>query len=78
MSDPLDEPYDPLEWWPNCAIPDCGNKVCTWGSDCYCAPHAAELVGPDEMIRRWDATHDEPWPHPGVFPSPRRGTGEPG
>lgn len=56
-----------LDAWPNCSIPDCEHKVCTWATDCYCAPHSLELLGPEEMIVRWNRTHpdlpwDKPWP----------------
>lgn len=50
--------------WPNCSTPDCENKVCVWATATLCAPCSLSLVGPDEMIRRWNATHDEPWDMP--------------
>jgi len=48
--------------WQTCRIPDCGYKVCDWATDFYCAPHSLELLGPDEMTRRYNDTHpDTPW-----------------
>lgn len=50
-----------LDTWPNCAIPDCQHKCCTWSGTLYCFPHAEELIGRAEIIRRFDATHEFPW-----------------
>lgn len=57
------DPTDPhaLDDWPNCSIPDCENKVCTWATATLCFPHSEELIGRDEMIRRYDATHERTW-----------------
>lgn len=61
MADDLDRllaDYDPMPDWPNCETFDCGNKVCTWGHQTKCFPCAVQEVGYDEMVRRFDATHD--------------------
>lgn len=49
-----------LDAWPNCATPNCKNKVCTWGSDSLCYPHEERIVGKAEMDRRYNATHERP------------------
>jgi hypothetical protein len=46
--------------WPNCKVDKCGAKVCTWASNDYCYPHEKALVGEDEMMRRYDLTHERP------------------
>lgn len=53
------DPRDPeaLANWPNCTIPDCEHKQCTWTGTVLCYPHAEELLGKDECDRRYDATH---------------------
>jgi hypothetical protein len=52
---------DPFPDWPNCETPDCGNKQCTWAGLPLCFPCSKRVVGPDEMIRRYNATHDMTW-----------------
>jgi hypothetical protein len=53
-----------LDAWPNCAMPDCGNKCCTWSRTVYCFPHAEELIGREELICRYNASHERPWDAP--------------
>lgn len=55
---------DDLDTWPNCATPDCEYKCCTWSGTVYCAIHAQESIGPDELTRRYNATHERPWDFP--------------
>ncbi len=51
--------------WPNCSTADCGNKVCTWATDYYCASCSLQLLGPEEITRRYNETHpDTPWTEP--------------
>jgi hypothetical protein len=54
------------EIWLDCSIPDCPNKICTWGSESLCHPHEKAIVGEEEMIRRYNATHERPWSDPSV------------
>lgn len=50
-----------FEDWPNCETPDCENKQCTWARLPYCFPCSERMVGKEEMIRRFNATHDMTW-----------------
>lgn len=67
------DPTNPnaLDEWPNCSIPDCEFKVCTWATATLCAHHSEELLGREELIRRYDATHARTW-------AEMRASGEPG
>lgn len=47
--------------WPNCATPDCENKRCCWSLTGHCFPCAEQLIGRDDLIRRYDASHDITW-----------------
>lgn len=46
---------------PSCRILGCRYKICTWGSESRCYPHEEILVGRDEMVRRYDLTHERHW-----------------
>lgn len=59
-----------FEEWPNCRTPDCGNKQCDWSGTVYCCPCATTLLGPEEMIQRFNETHDKPWPDGLSMPAP--------
>lgn len=48
--------------WANCETPDCQWKQCTWSELPMCCSCATKRLGTAEMIRRYNATHDEPWP----------------
>jgi len=50
-----------LAVWPNCTTPDCDNKQCTWADVPYCFPCAERRVGREEIVRRYNATHDLTW-----------------
>lgn len=53
--------WDNLTGWPNCTTPDCENKQCLWGGLPLCFPCSERVVGREEMIRRYNATHDTSW-----------------
>ena len=36
-------PKEVLDAWPNCAVPDCQNKVCCRFESIYCYPHTFGL-----------------------------------
>ena len=55
----FESPDDPN--WPNCITPDCEYKQCTWSAMEYCFTCCERQVGPQEMIRRYNATHDITW-----------------
>jgi hypothetical protein len=61
VSSDFTEYADPFPDWPNCATPDCGNKQCTWAQTGHCFPCSERIVGREEMIRRYNATHDTTW-----------------
>jgi hypothetical protein len=52
---------DPFPWWPGCETPDCGNKQCTWADFPLCFRCGERALGHDEMVRRYNATHDITW-----------------
>ena len=52
-------PQDVLDSWPNCATPDCHHKRCLWSGTVYCHPCATQLLGPEELERRYEHTHPE-------------------
>lgn len=56
------ENHDPameelLSTWPNCASPDCPNKVCTWADDKFCYPCAERVHGKPYMREAFTKTH---------------------
>ena len=50
-------PQELADAWPNCEIPDCHWKRCTWSGTVYCAPCAQRFLGRAEYERRFRATH---------------------
>lgn len=59
LSDEDDDfiPQDVLDAWPNCPVPDCEHKVCTWAGVGLCHPHSIDRIGRDEVERRYWQTH---------------------
>jgi hypothetical protein len=44
--------------WPNCASIDCMHKACLWAGTGLCYPCSEQLLGKEEMKRRYEITHD--------------------
>lgn len=55
------EDDDLLCGWPACPTPDCEYGVCSWAGTGLCFPCSEQLIGRDELIRRFNSTHDKPW-----------------
>jgi hypothetical protein len=43
--------------WPDCATPECTNKVCMWAGEKLCHPCAVRKVGRAEVDKRYADTH---------------------
>jgi hypothetical protein len=46
-----------LAAWPNCTVPDCHFKQCTWTGTTLCFPHACDKLGRRVVEGLFKATH---------------------
>lgn len=61
MTDETDDDDDLSCGWPPCQTPDCEYGVCLWADTGLCFPCSERLIGREELIRRFNATHDMTW-----------------